>query len=50
MYHKETAAFVSFLSSNEQIRYMPEHSLKLIKMLALACTSAVLQINVFVSC
>lgn len=47
---EEIAAFVSFLSSSKQIRYMPEHSLKLIKMLALACTSAVLQINVFVSC
>lgn len=42
-------AFVSFLSSNKQIKYMPVHSLKLIKMLALVCTSAVVQINVFVS-
>lgn len=42
-------AFVSFLSSNKQIKYMPVHSSELIKMLALASTSAVPQINVFVS-
>lgn len=46
---EEFSAFVSFLSYNKQIKYMPVHSLEFIKMLALACTLAVPQINVFVS-
>lgn len=46
---KEFNVFVSFLSSNKQIKYMPAHSSELIKTLALAGASAVPWINGFVS-
>lgn len=46
---KEFNVFVSFLSSNKQIKYMPVHISELIKTLALAGASAVPQINGFVS-
>jgi len=46
---KEFNVFVSFLSSNKQIKYMPVHISELIKTLALAGASAVPRINGFVS-